>query len=137
MAEPVQSRPTERHLPVLVIEDDYDVRTALTEALTDEGYDVACAADGAEALATLHDGTIPALIILDLWMPKMGGLEFRAAQLKEPNLAGIPVVVVTAGGVAPREMAGLGLAYVLRKPVDLEVLLRVVRRLSARPRPGN
>jgi CheY-like chemotaxis protein len=116
----------------MVIEDDFDVRAALTEALTEEGYRVAVASDGAEALATLHDGTKPSLIILDMWMPKMGGMEFRAAQLAEPDLAGIPVVVVTAGGVAPREMAQLGLAYVLRKPIDLDVLLRVVRRLSAR-----
>jgi CheY-like chemotaxis protein len=120
-----------------VIEDDFDVRTSLAEALTEEGYEVEVAADGAAALETLHGGPKPSLIILDLWMPNMGGLEFRAAQLAEPNLAEIPVVVVTAGGVAPKEMAALGLAYVLRKPVDLEVLLRVVRRLSARAQSTN
>jgi CheY-like chemotaxis protein len=76
-------------------------------------------------------------MILDLYMPRMNGFEFRKAQLASAETAEIPVVVVTAGGVAPNEMAALGLTYVLRKPVDLEILLRVVRRLasgvSARP----
>jgi CheY-like chemotaxis protein len=117
-----------------MIEDDFDIRTTLADILIDEGYEVECAGDGAEALSVLHAGRRPSLIILDLWMPRMGGLEFRAAQLAEAELADIPVVVVTAGGVAPRETAALGLAYVLRKPIDVDVLLRVVRRLSAQPR---
>jgi CheY-like chemotaxis protein len=123
---------TEHHSPVLIVEDDVDVRGTLSDVLVDEGYEVAGAEDGAEALASLHAGLRPSVIILDLWLPRMGGLEFRAAQLAEEELANIPVVVVTAGGVAPREMAALGLAYVLRKPIDLDVLLRVIRRLSAR-----
>jgi CheY-like chemotaxis protein len=71
------------------------------------------------------------LIILDLWLPRMHGLEFRAIQLATPDIADVPVVVVTAGGVAPQETAALGLSYVLHKPLDLELLLRVVRRLSS------
>jgi CheY-like chemotaxis protein len=117
--------------PVLIVEDDFEVREALAQVLLDEGYDVESATDGADALAKLR-GNIgkPSLIILDLWMPRMDGFAFRAAQLASEETADIPVVVVTAAGVAPNEMARLGLTYVLRKPVDLQILLRVVRRTS-------
>jgi CheY-like chemotaxis protein len=136
---------TPRRGPVLIVEDDYDVRQTLAQVLIDEGYDVACAEDGADALAKVRAGPAkPAVIILDLWMPRMNGFEFRSAQLASPDTADIPVVVVTAAGVAPNEMAALGLAYVLHKPADLDILLRVVRRLSAdrrsppyQPHPGH
>jgi two-component system response regulator MprA len=118
--------------PVLIVEDDFAVQEALAQVLIDEGYDVECAADGAEALRRLHaGGGKPSLIILDLWMPRMDGFAFRSAQLASEATADIPVVVVTAAGVAPNEMARLGLSYVLRKPIDLQILLRVVRRLSS------
>jgi CheY-like chemotaxis protein len=120
-----------RGASVLVIDDDLDIRQVLAEVLTDAGYDVDCAQDGGEAVAKLRAGARPSVILLDLWMPGVNGFGFRSAQLASAETAGIPVVVVTAGGVAPREMAVLGLAYVLHKPVDLEVLLRVVRRLSS------
>ena len=118
---------------VLVIEDDVDIQQALAQVLADDGYEVDCAADGADGLAKVRaSGDKPSVIILDLWMPGMDGFAFRRAQLDLPETAEIPVVVVTAAGVAPTEMAALGLAYVLRKPVDLDILLRVVRRLSSR-----
>lgn len=117
---------------VLIIEDDMDIQQALAQVLDEEGYDVDCASDGAEALEKLRSGGVkPSAIVLDLWMPRMNGFGFRSAQLASPDTADIPVVVVTAGGVAPREKAMLGLAYVMHKPVDLEVLLRVVRRLAS------
>jgi DNA-binding response OmpR family regulator len=118
---------------VLVIEDDLDIQQALAQVLVDDGYEAECASDGAEALARLSGrGDKPSVIILDLWMPGMDGFGFRRAQLASEETADIPVVVVTAAGVAPTEMAALGLAYVLRKPVDLDILLRVVRRLASR-----
>jgi CheY-like chemotaxis protein len=123
-----------RAASVLVIEDDADIQETLAEVLKGEGYGVDCARDGVEALAKLHAGARPSVILLDLWMPRMNGFGFRSAQLASPETADIPVVVVTAGGVAPREMAMLGLAYVLHKPLDLDILLRVVRRLASQPR---
>jgi CheY-like chemotaxis protein len=118
--------------PILVIEDDREIREALADVLHGEGYEVKCAVDAREAWAGLQGGwDKPSLIILDLWLPGMHGLEFRAIQLATPETADIPVVVVTAGGVAPQEAAALGLSYVLRKPLDIELFLRVVRRLSS------
>jgi CheY-like chemotaxis protein len=143
----LSSAPTHEHAParnpILVIEDDREIRETLAEVLHDEGYEVDSVADAREAWAGLQGGRDkPSLIILDLWLPGMHGLEFRAIQLAHPETADIPVVVVTAGGVAPRETAALGLSYVLRKPLDLELLLRVVRRLSSssggkRPAPSS
>jgi two-component system response regulator MprA len=123
-----------RGASVLVIEDDADIQETLAQVLRDEGYGVDCANDGAEALAKLRAGARPSVILLDLWMPRMNGFGFRSAQLSSAETADIPVVVVTAGGVARHEMAVLGLAYVLHKPIDLDILLRVVRRLSSQPR---
>ena len=81
---------------VLVIEDERDIRDALAEALSYEGYDVAVAANGREALRALRGGPLPDVILLDLVMPEMSGWEFRQVQIHDPALAGIPVVVVSA-----------------------------------------
>ena len=118
---------------VLVIEDDFDIQQALGQVLEEDGFEVDFARDGAEGLSKIHASSDkPSVILLDLWMPGMDGFAFRKAQLASDETADIPVVVVTAAGVAPTEMAALGLAYVLRKPVDMEILLRVARRLSSR-----
>src|SRR3954470_19917751 len=83
---------------ILVVEDDPDVRRALTELLASEGYEVTAAADGGEALETLRGGLRPAVILLDLMMPNWGGWDFRRAPLGGPAFAAVPVVLVTAAG---------------------------------------
>src|SRR5919206_1695644 len=80
---------------VLVVEDDFAIRETLRELLEDEGYRVAWAANGKEALARLHERA-PRVILLDLMMPVMDGWEFRVAQQRDPALASIPVVVISA-----------------------------------------
>src|SRR5262245_13335746 len=84
---------------VLIVDDDHDIREALSQVLGDEGWVVATAADGREALDYLdaHRDALPEVILLDLMMPVMSGGEFRAEQLKDPSLAPIPVVVISAG----------------------------------------
>jgi CheY-like chemotaxis protein len=81
---------------VLVIEDERDIRDALAEALSFEGYDVVVACNGRDALRCLRGGPLPDVILLDLVMPEMSGWEFRQVQVHDPALAGIPVVVVSA-----------------------------------------
>jgi CheY-like chemotaxis protein len=113
---------------VLIVEDDADIADTLAAILEQRGYRAETAADGAEALARLRHGPVPSLILLDLMMPVMDGIQFRRAQLAARELASIPVVVLTAdAGQRPP----LGVAGWLLKPVDLDRLLDTVRRLTA------
>jgi CheY-like chemotaxis protein len=102
---------------VLIIDNDEDVRLSLTDMLEDHGYSVQVAADGAAGLALLRSGYRPCVILLDLAMPGMDGWDFRAAQLREPALADIPVVVMSAAGFSASTMrTQFGDVEVLSKP---------------------
>ncbi|WP_437735538.1 response regulator [Sorangium sp. So ce1335] len=121
----VESGPA-RSGAIFVVEDDRGVSEALVEVLSDEGYEVMTAGNGAEALARLREAPTPALIVLDLMMPVMDGYAFRAEQLRTPAIADIPVIVLTAGA-APRATE-LGHVDILKKPIDLGALLDAVGR---------
>jgi len=108
---------------ILVVDDERDIRDAIAELLQDEGYEVEEAGDGAEALAKARD-CHPLVVLLDLMMPGMNGWEFRDRQRGDPQLAEIPVIVVSALGKVPEVDA----AGYLEKPFDLDDLLSAVRR---------
>src|SRR5512145_2334928 len=114
---------------ILLVEDDPGLRAALAEALREIGYEVACAGDGRDALAQLGARPTPAVILLDLAMPVMDGWSFRAAQRKDPRLAAIPTVVLSASLTDPRALDELEPAAALSKPFDLERLIETVQRL--------
>jgi CheY-like chemotaxis protein len=114
--------------PVMVVEDDPDQREAITVALESEGYAVVTAETGVEALERLGGGPRPCMILLDLMMPEMDGIQFRAEQLKSATLADIPVVVVSAYGQVTRAKS-LHVEDYLPKPVDLDRLLAVIERI--------
>src|SRR5512140_1578984 len=80
---------------VLVVDDECDIREVVTEVLTLDGYRVSAAPNGKVALAQAREHR-PDLIVLDLMMPVMSGWQFLAAQCEDPELASIPVLVVTA-----------------------------------------
>lgn len=115
--------------PVLVVEDDPDQRDAVVLALQHAGYAVVAAADGFEALELLQTGTRPCLILLDLMMPEMDGVQFRKEQLKSAATADIPVVVVSAFGQRTRAKS-LQVADYLSKPVEIDQLVAVVDRVA-------
>ena len=113
---------------ILIVEDDFDLRDSLQDMLEDEGYHVATAADGAEALAYLRSRPAPGLVLLDWMMPTCDGRQFRTEQLADPALAHIPVVLLTADARVRDQMPSLGLSEFLGKPFRLEALLAVVAR---------
>ena len=124
--------PPEQARRILIVEDDRDLREALTETLRDEGYEVAGAAHGREALELLRGSfRRPALILLDLTMPVMNGWQFRSHQRRDPEISGIPVVVVSADPLAVLA-THTGVAAVLPKPTDPEKLLEAIGRHHAK-----
>ena len=118
---------------VLVVDDDPDSRTLLTLALSGAGYDVATAQNGQEALRAARSHR-PDVILLDLAMPVMDGFAFRAAQLQDPELAGIPVLCVSGRHDAVEAARDLGLDACLEKPFCLDDVVLRVWELSTRSR---
>ena len=114
---------------ILLVEDDFDIRAMLALALEMEGFEVATAANGREALEELRAGRAPELILLDLMMPIMNGWEFRNAQRADPALAQIPIVILSGDGNVVEKTAALGAAAYIRKPLDLDELHATVRSL--------
>jgi CheY-like chemotaxis protein len=122
---------------ILLVEDDFVLRAALAELLVDEGYRVDCAANGLEAFAILQGrATKPSVILLDLRMPYMDGVEFRALQQRLPGVADVPVVVITASGATAAQSERLGLERVFFKPINTSRLLETIKELApARVQP--
>jgi CheY-like chemotaxis protein len=111
---------------ILIVEDDADIRESLAAVLEAEGYRVVEAENGRVALEALRGGTRCCLIILDLFMPEMNGWTFRAEQAKDPRLADIPVVVISADSVAARRAAAMGVVAAMTKPIEFGRLLDIV-----------
>jgi two-component system chemotaxis response regulator CheY len=121
--------PDERR--VLVVDDDPSIQGFLAEALADEGYEVRTAGNGREALGVLGSW-LPDLILLDLMMPEMDGWVFRAAQRTMPEVAEVPVIVLSATRDLTTKVQSLAPAEVFAKPFDLERLLGTIERLTER-----
>jgi CheY-like chemotaxis protein len=117
------------HKNVMVVDDDEDIRESIADVLRECGYEVECAMNGRDAMSKLRGGVRPSVILLDLMMPVMDGWQFRAEQVEDPRLAGIPVIVISAAGANPGVPEGT-CAY-LRKPFNLKDLLREIERWAA------
>jgi CheY-like chemotaxis protein len=112
--------------PIVIVDDDTDVREALGDALTEEGFETVLFESGRAALDFLRDGAPhPALILLDLMMPEMNGWQFREEQLKDERLREIPVVVITASRLSNDAIPA---REVLFKPLGLGELVDAVHR---------
>jgi len=109
-----------RDAGILIVDDDAGSRKALAEVLTDEGYTVATAGDGADAMTYLRQGHRPRVILLDLMMPGVDGWDFRAEQKRDAALADIPVIAISAAGKL------MDADHSLRKPIKIEALLKLL-----------
>jgi CheY-like chemotaxis protein len=114
------------HSPVLIVEDDADLREMMAQLVMLEGFEVEAVANGKEALDYLKRGGKPDLILLDLMMPVMDGWEFRRRQREDPQLASVPVIVLSA--LDPSRAADVDGLEFLKKPLDFDRLVRLVRQ---------
>lgn len=116
---------------ILIVEDYEPIRRGIVQALRRAGFWTVEAANGVDALAYLCEGGPAHAIVLDLVMPDMDGWQFRREQRRDPWLAEIPVVVLSA--LDGRPVTGLDAAATLRKPIELNVLVDTVRAVCAHP----
>ena len=118
---------------VLVVEDDPSVRGLLHTLLSAEGYDVATASDGLAGLVKATSSP-PALVLLDLMMPDLGGVRVLEELRDDPELADIPVIVVTGKiDAVPGMRQLLGEDNVFVKPFAVAELLTRVGEVTGGP----
>jgi CheY-like chemotaxis protein len=114
---------------VLVVDDDVNIQATLRDLLQDEGYQVLTANDGLEALERLNSA-LPALILLDLMMPRMDGYAFVEELSRRGLRAAVPIIVLTADGRARQKATQMGADGFAEKPFSLLPLLEQVERLT-------
>ena len=113
--------------PIMVVDDDEDVREIVRMLFEADGYRVLTAADGLEAWRAISLGERPAVILLDLMMPHMDGEQFLH-KLRTSTLGSVPVVIMSGHTSARERARQLRAADCLTKPFDLDELLRTVDR---------
>ncbi len=119
---------------VLVVDDDADLREVVSEALADAGYEVANAEDGRAALDLLKKSPhLPAVVLLDVMMPVMNGIELARAMRRDPRLAPLAIVVFTAHADHVRVAEAVGAVASLTKPLKLQSLLDTIERATRAP----
>ena len=121
---------------VLIVEDDRDTRELLATMLSTEGFHAVVAEDGLEALHLLRTvrhraPDVPCLVLLDLAMPRLGGPEFRRAQLGDPTVASVPVAVMSGSTDLEQRAEAMGAVAAFSKPINFDVMLDVVRRFCS------
>ena len=119
-------------LRILLVEDDPDTLSGLFMLLTRAGYSVLTAENGAQAVDLLTRGIQPALLLLDLMLPKATGWDVLKFLHDDPVLREVPVIVMT--GLGEREAHVVGADRVLQKPLQIEKLLAEVDALMERRR---
>ncbi len=125
--------------PLLIVEDDPDIREALQGYLELQGYQVRAASNGKEALEHLGTPPRPSLILLDMALPVMDGHRVLTTRKASEALAGVPVIILSAGMAAmnPRDRAVYASSYdvaaFLKKPVEPRKLLEVIERYALKP----
>ena len=117
---------------ILVVDDDPQIRRVMRVTLTGQGYEVDDARSGEDALETLREERFD-LVLLDMNMPRMSGLELLEAMKKDAAMKKIPVVLVTTEESDEQTQRGLeaGAAAYVKKPFKNEELIAVVQRLTS------
>lgn len=116
---------------ILVLDDEFDILSALVAVLKHTGYDVVALSNGRDGLEYLKDHK-PALIISDMMMPYISGLELLKRLQDMPDRRDVPAVLMSCVPPKPSLKEG-GWAAVLEKPFDIDALLAVVEDLAGPP----
>ncbi len=111
---------------ILIVDDDTDILDALAELLAGHGVTVDTKPSAFAALETLQNDDPPCLVLLDIRMPGMSGWDLYSWMQRDPTTAAIPVVIISGEGQAPAEARARGVKDVLRKPIDLDAMMRLV-----------
>lgn len=114
---------------VLVVDDDMDVRDALSSILGEAGYETVTVRDGRMALDYLHSHPAPDALLLDMIMPTMNGFEFWSALKKESAQLSFPIVVVSADRFVGQRWLESGIAAFITKPVQISQLLSTIEQV--------
>jgi CheY-like chemotaxis protein len=114
---------------VLVVDDDKDIRESLADILTEEGYEVAEAANGLQALAEI-EREHPDVVLLDLMMPVMDGWKTLQILRRTPRHADVPIVILSA-------ISAPGAADYIQKPISLDKLLALLEMVRTKSRRGS
>jgi len=119
---------------VLVVDDDQSIQRVLVQTLQLEGYEVATASDGVEALESLQ-GQLPDVVILDVMMPKLDGLDVLKRMRADERTHTVPVILLTARSSQEDIWEGWqsGVDYYMTKPFDVEELLRFLSHVLNPP----
>lgn len=117
----------DRGRPILVVDDDEDLLEVVVDLLAAAGYEVGWATNGQDALDQIAKGGLPSVIFLDMHMPVMTGAEFLEARMRDRELSGVPVVVMSAHALAFSRSA-FGVVDVIVKPFSFDELLRAAKR---------
>ncbi len=122
----------EKH--IMIVEDSPDLQLLLGRLFASEGYVIHRADNGQQALDLLHSmPSLPNIILLDIMMPVMDGIDFRDHQMNDPQLAKIPVVVMTADSNYQSHAKFLNDIEVVKKPIlDVDSLLKTIERTQSR-----
>ena len=118
------------HKKILIVEDNPDISKALSEVLSDCGHSIDLAGNGKEGLDHLYHRELPDVIILDMFMPVIGGIEFRKRIREIPALAFIPIIGMSADAYGKRRCLSCGIDFFLQKPFELEELLSILDELT-------
>ncbi|MBI3972781.1 MAG: response regulator [Chloroflexi bacterium] len=120
---------------IMVVDDEPDIRDIVAAVLEDEGYSVVVASNGQQALEMLP-AERPDLVVLDVMMPRMDGRELLRRMGEHPELARLPVIVMSAAARVDRVDSGAPkIAAFVAKPFDLEFMLGTIEQIVKREAP--
>jgi len=112
---------------LLVVDDEQDVCSVVTEVLASEGFDVVVVHNGVDAIARMY-ARKPRLVLLDMMIPQMDGLEVLEQMRQDRELQRIPIVAMSAAPSLLETAKNSGADEVVQKPFEAQQLVRAIRR---------